>query len=117
AIAAYNHRKRIIARRLQGQGSLLRKSNLLLIGPTGCGKTHIARTLAGILDLPFTVADATEFTEAGYYGKDVEVMISDLLIRSNQDAALAETGIVFIDEVDKIARRNQWASNGAGSRD
>lgn len=116
AIAAYNHQKRVRAKR-SGQKSLLRKSNLLMIGPTGSGKTHIARNLAEALEVPFSVVDATEFTEAGYYGKDVETMISELLVRSQQDARLAEVGIVFVDEVDKIARRTQWASNGAGSRD
>lgn len=116
AIAAYNHRKRIAARR-EGPVSLLKKSNLLLIGPTGSGKTHIARQLAKVLDVPFAVADATEFTEAGYYGKDVEVMLADLLQQADHDLRRAETGILFLDEIDKIARRSQWASTGAGSRD
>ena len=87
------------------------------IGPTGSGKTHIARTLAGCLEVPFVVADATEYTEAGYYGKDVEVMIGELLHHADQDVELAQRGIVFIDEIDKIARRSQGARNGAGSRD
>jgi ATP-dependent Clp protease ATP-binding subunit ClpX len=116
AIAAYNHLKRIQARRLRRQ-SVLKKSNILLIGPTGCGKTHIARNLANILEVPFTVVDATEYTEAGYYGKDVEVMIAELLMRANHSVEEAQRGIVFIDEVDKIARRSQGAKNGAGSRD
>lgn len=116
AIAAHNHRKRIAARR-EGPVSLLKKSNLLLIGPTGSGKTHIARQLAKVLDVPFAVADATEFTEAGYYGKDVEVMLADLLQQADHDVRRAETGILFLDEIDKIARRSQWASTGAGSRD
>ncbi len=116
AIAAYNHLKRIEARRY-GRQSLIRKSNILLVGPTGSGKTHIARNLAGILGVPFSVADATEFTEAGYYGKDVEVMVSDLLFRANHSVEEAQRGIVFIDEVDKIARRSQGARNGAGARD
>ena len=90
---------------------------MLLIGPTGSGKTHIARTLAGCLEVPFVVADATEYTEAGYYGKDVEVMIGELLHHADQDVELAQRGIVFIDEIDKIARRSQGARNGAGSRD
>jgi ATP-dependent Clp protease ATP-binding subunit ClpX len=116
AIAAYNHMKRC-AQKTPGQKRLLKKSNLLLIGPTGSGKTHIARTLAGCLEVPFVVADATEYTEAGYYGKDVEVMIGELLHHADQDVELAQRGIVFIDEIDKIARRSQGARNGAGSRD
>jgi ATP-dependent Clp protease ATP-binding subunit ClpX len=116
AIAAYNHLKRC-AQKTPGQKRLIRKSNLLLIGPTGSGKTHIARTLAGCLDVPFVVADATEYTEAGYYGKDVEVMVGELLHRADQDVDLAQRGIVFIDEIDKIARRTQGARTGAGARD
>jgi ATP-dependent Clp protease ATP-binding subunit ClpX len=116
AIAAYNHLKRC-AQKAPGQKRLIKKSNVLLIGPTGSGKTHIARTLAGCLDVPFVVADATEYTEAGYYGKDVEVMVGELLHHADQDVELAQRGIVFIDEVDKIARRTQGARTGAGSRD
>ena len=116
AIAAYNHLKRC-AQKTPGQKRLIKKSNLLLIGPTGSGKTHIARTLAGCLEVPFVVADATEYTEAGYYGKDVEVMIGELLHHADQDVELAQRGIVFIDEIDKIARRSQGARTGAGSRD
>ncbi|NNC17441.1 ATP-dependent Clp protease ATP-binding subunit ClpX [Corallococcus exiguus] len=116
AIAAHNHLKRIQARRMRRQ-SLLKKSNILLIGPTGSGKTHIARNLAEILQVPFTTVDATEYTEAGYYGKDVEVMVSDLLFKANHSVEDTQRGIIFIDEVDKIARRTQGARNGAGSRD
>ncbi len=116
AIAAYNHLKRCNQPTAAGK-RLIKKSNVLLLGPTGSGKTHIARTLANCLDVPFVVADATEYTEAGYYGKDVEVMIGELLNHADQDVELAQRGIVFIDEVDKIARRSQGARTGAGSRD
>ena len=116
SIAAHNHLKRIQARRMR-RGSIIKKSNILLIGPTGSGKTHIARNLAGILEVPFTTVDATEYTEAGYYGKDVEVMVSDLLFKANHSVEDTQRGIIFIDEVDKIARRSQGARNGAGSRD
>jgi ATP-dependent Clp protease ATP-binding subunit ClpX len=116
AIAAYNHLKRC-SQKTPGQKRLIKKSNLLLIGPTGSGKTHIARTLAGCLEVPFVVADATEYTEAGYYGKDVEVLIGELLHHADQDVELAQRGIVFIDEIDKIARRSHGARTGAGARD
>jgi len=116
AIAAYNHLKRCGQPTAAGK-RLIKKSNVLLLGPTGSGKTHIARTLASCLNVPFVVADATEYTEAGYYGKDVEVMIGELLHRADQDVELAQRGIVFIDEIDKIARRSHGARTGAGSRD
>src|SRR5579885_441123 len=111
AIAAYNHLKRC-HQKTPGGKRLTKKSNLLLMGPTGSGKTHIARTLADFLEVPFTIADATEYTEAGYYGKDVEVMVGELLHRADQNVEVAQRGIVFIDEVDKIARRTQGARTG-----
>jgi ATP-dependent Clp protease ATP-binding subunit ClpX len=116
ATAAHQHLTRIEQRRT-GAKTLLRKTNLLLMGPTGSGKTHIARNLAELLEVPFTVVDATEYTEAGYYGKDVEVMVAELLFKSGHSIDATERGIIFIDEVDKIARRTGSSRTGAGSRD
>ncbi len=116
AIAAYNHQKRILHKKA-GQPNPIKKSNTLLIGPTGCGKTHIARNLANVLNLPFTVVDATEYTEAGYYGKDVEVMVAELLFKTGGRTDETQRGIIFIDEIDKVARRSHGARTGAGARD
>ncbi|MCS6913674.1 MAG: ATP-dependent Clp protease ATP-binding subunit ClpX [Myxococcales bacterium] len=115
AIAAYNHLKR--CQLSPSNKRLIKKSNILLIGPTGCGKTHLARKLAECLDVPFTIADATEYTEAGYYGKDIEVMVAELLFRANHSIEECQRGIVFIDEIDKIARRCQWGRSGPTARD
>src|SRR3981189_1637584 len=114
--AAHQHLKRIDQRRLD-KPTLMRKSNLLLMGPTGCGKTHIARKLADLLEVPFSVVDATEYTEAGYYGKDVEVMVAELLFKSGHSIDATQRGIIFIDEIDKTARRSGSSRTGAGSRD
>jgi ATP-dependent Clp protease ATP-binding subunit ClpX len=116
AIAAYNHLKRIEYLKFGGEVSI-RKSNILMIGPSGSGKTYLARTLAKILEVPFAYNDATAFTEAGYYGEDVEVAIGRLLYATNQNAKQAENGIVFIDEIDKIARRNGGSRTGSSQRD
>ena len=116
AIAAYNHLKRIEYLKFGGEVSI-RKSNILMMGPSGCGKTYLARTLARVLDVPFAYNDATSFTEAGYYGEDVEVAIGRLLHATNRDVDSAENGIVFIDEIDKIARRSGGPRTGSGQRD
>lgn len=116
ALAAYNHLKRIQAV-IENEQTLIKKSNVLMIGPTGVGKTHIARVLAKMLDLPMIVADATEYTEAGYYGKDVEVMVAELLFKANLSVEETERGIIFVDEVDKLARKSGGMRTGAGNRD
>ncbi len=116
ALAAYAHMRRAGAVR-RGYDGLWKKSNVLLIGPTGSGKTLLARHLAEVLRAPLTVADATEYTEAGYYGKDVELMITDLYQRAGHSVEDTQRGVVFIDEVDKLARKSQGAQNGAGARD
>jgi ATP-dependent Clp protease ATP-binding subunit ClpX len=115
SIAAYNHLKRCALP--ASKKKLIKKSNILLIGPTGCGKTHIARKLAECLDVPMSIADATEYTEAGYYGKDIEVMVAELLFKANHSIEDAQRGIIFVDEIDKIARRTQGARTGSGVRD
>ena len=105
SVAVYNHYKRI-ARGAAQDDVELEKSNILLIGPTGCGKTLLARTLAKILDVPFTIADATGLTEAGYVGEDVENILVQLLHAADWDVERASVGIVYVDEIDKIARKS-----------
>ena len=105
AVAVYNHYKRIGSRRPSDVE--LQKSNILLIGPTGCGKTLLAQTLAKILDVPFAIADATSLTEAGYVGEDVENILLRLIQMADYDIKKAERGIIYIDEVDKIARKSE----------
>src|SRR5574340_307256 len=112
AVAVYNHYKRIQAgekSRDSRSGELveLTKSNILMLGPTGCGKTYLAQTLAKMLNVPFAIADATALTEAGYVGEDVENILLKLIQAADYDVKRAETGIIYIDEVDKIARKSE----------
>src|SRR5438105_7816595 len=105
SVAVYNHYKRVAAG-MQIDDVELGKSNILLIGPTGCGKTYLAQTLAKILDVPFAIADATSLTEAGYVGEDVENILLRLIQAADFDISRAERGIIYIDEIDKIARKS-----------
>ncbi|MFW0790188.1 ATP-dependent Clp protease ATP-binding subunit ClpX [Gordonia sp. CPCC 205333] len=111
AVAVYNHYKRIQAGDKKdartGEVVELMKSNILMLGPTGCGKTYLAQTLAKMLNVPFAIADATALTEAGYVGEDVENILLKLIQAADYDVKRAETGIIYIDEVDKIARKSE----------
>ena len=111
SVAVYNHYRRIQYQQSSGIGRRddveLAKSNILMLGPTGCGKTHLAQTLARMLNVPFAVADATALTEAGYVGEDVENILLKLIQAADFDTKRAETGIVYIDEIDKVARKSE----------
>lgn len=107
AVAVYNHYKRIRSNYAEGNDVELSKSNILLVGPTGSGKTLLAETLARILNVPFTIADATTLTEAGYVGEDVENIIQKLLQNCDYDVEKAESGIIYIDEIDKVSRKSE----------
>lgn len=102
SVAIYNHRKR-----LQDATGLIKKSNILLAGPSGSGKTYLAETIAKILDVPFAIVDATTYTQSGYVGEDVESMLSKLLVAANGNVTKAQTGIIYLDEFDKIARKSK----------
>jgi ATP-dependent Clp protease ATP-binding subunit ClpX len=114
SVAVYNHYKRVQMMQSEDNELELQKSNILLLGPTGCGKTLLAQTLAKILNVPFAIADATALTEAGYVGEDVENILLKLIQAADFDVKKAETGIIYIDEVDKIARK---ADNPSITRD
>ena len=106
SVAVYNHYKRINAK-TQNDDVELQKSNILMVGPTGSGKTFLAQTLAKILKVPFAIADATSLTEAGYVGEDVENILLRLIQNADYDIQLAQRGIIYIDEIDKIARKSE----------
>jgi len=107
SVAVYNHYKRIQVEGDKGDEVELQKSNILLLGPSGCGKTLLAQTLARMLNVPFAIADATALTEAGYVGEDVENILLKLIQAADFDVKRAETGIIYIDEIDKIARKSE----------
>ena len=106
AVAVYNHYKRIMNPKVDDDGVEIQKSNIVMIGPTGSGKTLIAQTLAKILDVPFAIADATALTEAGYVGEDVENILLKLLQAADWNLEKAQKGIIYVDEIDKISRRS-----------
>ena len=111
AVAVYNHYKRVLAGKdHQDDGIELQKSNILLLGPTGCGKTYIAQTLAKIINVPFAIADATTLTEAGYVGEDVENILLKLIQAADYDIERAQYGIIYIDEIDKISKKGENVS-------
>lgn len=106
SVTIYNHYKRLLYNKKNENNIVLEKSNILIIGKTGTGKTLFAKTIAKILEVPFIIVDATVFTEAGYVGEDVESILTRLLQQSNYNIKLAEKGIVYIDEFDKLSRKS-----------
>lgn len=107
SVAVYNHYKRAFLEEKNADGVVIEKSNILMIGPTGSGKTYLVKTLARLLDVPLAIADATSLTEAGYIGDDIESVVSKLLAAADNDVERAQKGIIFIDEIDKIAKKKQ----------
>lgn len=116
SVAVYNHYKRVYAEDLRNSGKnqeaaqedvRIEKSNILMVGPTGSGKTYLVKTLARLLDVPLAIADATSLTESGYIGDDIESVVSKLLAAAGNDVQRAEHGIIFIDEIDKIAKKKE----------
>lgn len=105
AVSVYNHYKRILSR--ESSDVELQKSNVLMLGPSGTGKTLLAQTLARMLNVPFAIADATTITEAGYVGEDVENILLKLIQAADFDVARAEIGIIYVDEIDKITRKSE----------
>src|SRR5881409_3515639 len=114
AVAVYNHYKRIQVGQKNDEVEL-QKSNIMILGPTGCGKTYLAQTLARMLNVPFAIADATALTEAGYVGEDVENILLKLIQAADYDVKKAETGIIYIDEIDKISARARTRRSPATS--
>lgn len=110
AVAVYNHYKRVLSKGRQEDDVELQKSNILLLGPTGCGKTYIAQTLAKIINVPFAIADATTLTEAGYVGEDVENILLKLIQAADYNIERAQYGIIYIDEIDKITKKGENVS-------
>ena len=111
SVAVYNHYKRVLSDDIEeDDGIEIEKSNMLMVGPTGCGKTYLVKTLAKILQVPLAITDATSLTEAGYIGDDVESVLSKLLAAADNDVEKAEHGIIFIDEIDKIAKKRNTNS-------
>ena len=110
SVAVYNHYKRVTANKNDDDGVELQKSNILMLGPTGSGKTYLAQTLAKIINVPFAIADATTLTEAGYVGEDVENILLKLIQAADYDVKKAEYGIIYIDEIDKITKKSENVS-------